>query len=358
MAENMNHPPTERLFGDDSPTHKLMDDFFEMKSKTAPSVLSLRQQLDRPALYKYEEKIQKYFIEMNADEILDMFRSFRTQKSENTKRKLLSGSYYIIASLAKTLFDFYNERNAKLGLPIIWSPFNDPKMKGSTGRSAMMTSEEYYCKEDFETALKEIEDAFYGLKDRMIYYKCIYSLFYNGCKDGKDIAMIKTKDVNEEERTVIIGGIQKRLSDECFELLRSIHCMEEIDDNNGKEVLVMTSWQDSYFKYPIRKNTAVTFDAQPITKIKDYPTFAMSKYIYPVLTKRANHIKLYFLGFFDYIVSQCGREEANRITGFNEGHEATVTLMQYAREYGIRTSNPGSLRDHLAIYRDAVLEMD
>ena len=92
MAENMNHPPTERLFGDDSPTHKIMDDFFEMKSKTAPSVLSLRQQLDRPALYKYEEKIQKYFIEMNADEILDMFRSFRTQKSENTKRKLRRNS--------------------------------------------------------------------------------------------------------------------------------------------------------------------------------------------------------------------------------------------------------------------------
>ena len=65
-----------------------------------------------------------------------------------------------------------------------------------------------------------------------------------------------------------------------------------------------------------------------------------------------------FLGFFDYIVSQCGREEANRITGFNEGHEATVALMQYAREYGVKTSNSGSLRDHLAIYRDDVLKMD
>lgn len=301
------------------PTKQLFDEFFADMDEN--SLKKIKPQADRPELYAYEKKIGKQFIDMNADELIDMVNTF-----EHNGFPISYATYDSLSVLYRKIFEYYIDH-----YELIRNPFNAKTMRGVEAYKRLKSVRKTITKQDLEDVISQIYKT--NSEDRATYITSILLLYYNGFKNAEEIVSFKEKDIDFEAKTVSLGGRIAKLDDRCFDLMVRVHNMEKMIGWRGD--FVMMPWRDSYFKFSIRPAEVAVFDKRDLNDACNLINRVISERVRRGLGCDLDGRALYFLGFYDWLVEQYGEEKANYMILSKRDHDAIEDLKASAKMYGI-----------------------
>lgn len=318
-------------------TKELFDRFYE--GRDINTVRKLRPQVDRPEVYEHERKLGKSLVDMNADELFDMVRSFNNNRMNDSSGYSVSyASYDQIASQYRSIFNYYIDN-----IRVIRNPWNEKCMRGMEASKRLAQDRDAITWNTIDNIIKKVYDEYE--EGRAKYIECIMLLFYNGFSKAEEIALLKEDMIDFKHKQVRLYGRTIQLSDRCFELLETVHNMDTLLGWRGDYTMV--TWQDGYFKYGIRPKEVETFNQRTLC---DVASFINKKILVLVRQKFGvdiNYRILYLLGFYDSMVNDCGRVCVNRIiTSIRDSNDVKV-LMNYARRYGMPVDSISQLKRSL-----------
>ena len=303
------------------PTQQLFDEFFASMNKGETYLRKIRPKADRPEVYAYEKKIGKQLVDMNVDELFDMLRTFNEDGFS-----ISYSSYDSLAVLFRQVFEYYIDH-----YELIRNPWNNKRMRGMAAYEEIAAGKETISWNDVEAAITEIYKT--NETDRAKYIECILRLFYNGFERAEEIVMLKESMIDFKAHTARLSGRVVQLDEQCFNLLVEIHNMSVMKGWRGD--YVMASWNDSYFKFPIRPKEESEFDSRPFAEVCNLINRTIAERIRKGLHFDINYRMLYFLGFYDFMIKTYGKERTNRILTSSRVREDVTDLENAARMYGI-----------------------
>lgn len=321
------------------PTKELMNEFFA--SHDGDSIERMRSQVDRDEVYEYEKKIGKQLVEMDVDELFEMILSFKANNRKNARFMVSHSSYTQISYLYRAIFNYYIDN-----VEIIRNPFNDPRMKGREADKRLAQNRDILTWDFVEGIIKQIHRDF--RQDKADYIECILQLFYNGFANVEEIVNLTKEDINFKNKTVRLNGRTRQLSDRCYELLTQVHQMDSLDGWRGD--FVMANWHGNYFKYPIRPQNEYDFSDKTAVEVGSILNRYLSENVNKKYDTKFNYHNLFFLGFFDYIVSKVGKDRANELVTSYRSSEDAAELMEFADNYGVKIDNVSHLKRALKPY--------
>lgn len=316
-------------------TAELLDQYYATKPQS--TVEKTRAQIDRPELYRYEQKINKPLVEMDCLEIIDMLKSFNNANYSEKQYKMSYRTYDFLISTLRGFFDWYIDN-----VQVIKNPCNDKRIKGSAKIKYLKDEEQKtFNKEDMEQIIQDIRNDL--IEQYADYLETIIRLHYEGCADSTEIVKIKNSDVNHKRKSVMIRGQEKILSDRCYKLFKKVHNMTDYPAFRGSYIMV--DCDDSYMKFPTRASYKGTD-----RNIDFYSNYLSRTLIKEIKTKRKLNINartLYLLGFYDYLVNRVGEEKTKEIITTSKDSELTRELLEYAQDYNLTERNSTSIRNLL-----------
>lgn len=322
-------------------TRELVDKYLQ----TLPSTTSykIKTYLDRNDVYIYEEKLNKPFVEMNSDELFEMFLSFKNTKftaSDKGKKpyRMSAQTYTMIISIYRIFFDWYID-NVK----VIKNPLNDKNLVGENLIRRLNQGREVFNKEKLEEIIKQIhmeKDEFYAK-----YCECILRMFYEGFADAKEIVFMKEEDINHRRKMVTLPGKIIKLSDRLYQLLVELHNWQEISVHRGKYILV--SWHDSYFKFTTRETKAYSFNDKNVYEITSVIMRYVSKNIREEMGIDIDVNTVYYRGFYDFLINKYDEAYAIELVRAVRSPEHASVLLDCALEYGVKDTNVTVLKRKL-----------
>lgn len=313
--------------------------------QTLPDTTSykIKTYLDREDVYIYEEKINKPLVEMNSEEVYDMFLSFRNTKfttSEKGKKpfRMSIRTYQMLVSIYRIFFDWYID-NVK----VIKNPLNDKRLSGGNLIARLNEGREVFDKEKLENIIKQIhveKEEFYAK-----YCECILRMFYEGFASAKEIVLLKEENISHRRKIVSLQGKIIKLSDRLYQLLVELHNWESVEMQRGKYVLV--SWNDSYFKFLTREKKVTDFAKKDIYGITTIVMRYVSKNIRDEMGIDIDTDTIYYRGFYDFLVDKYDENYAIKLVKAVRSPEHTKVLLNCALEYGVGDTNVTILKRKL-----------
>lgn len=315
-------------------TQELFKEFF--KDKDPEIVRKTSMQIDRPEVYAYEIKIGKKLIEMNVDELFEMILSFNdNRKSEQNGYSINYNSYFQIASMYRSLFNFYIDN-----YEVIRNPFNDKRMRGTEAAKRLSQGKESYTWERIEEIIQMVHDEYEENKAK--YIECIMLLYYNGFAKAEEIVGLKEDMIDYKNKTVLLPGRTIQLSDRCFDLLRFVHGLTSLGGWRGDFSVV--AWRDNYFKYIIRPKEVDYFNDRPIGEVANIINRRILVDVKKKFGVEINYRILYLLGFYNYMVKEKGVDRTKELIQAVRSPAETEDLVKLAREYGVVAENVTHLK--------------
>lgn len=325
-------------------TKQVFDGYFASTKMKPETIRKSRPQVDRPELYRYEEKIGKQIFDMNEDELFEMVKSFgdnRRVTTDNEHFGISFASYGQISSMLRRIFSWYSD-NVRL----IRNPWNDPKMKGAVAATRLTEGKKPFTTETMNDIIQKVRD--YYNEDRADHIELTILLFYCGFAEAQEIATMKERDIDFKHHTVSLSGRTVRLTDRCFELLVKIHNMETMDGWRGD--FVMTSWHDSYFKLSVRPVEADGFNNRTLSQVSAQINQILLIMVKKNLNVNINYRVLYLLGFYDFLCKKEGKERVKEILTSIRVQEDVDAFINLANYYGMNVNAPTHLKRNLRMF--------
>lgn len=327
-------------------TKELMDRYFS--DELPPSTIKMRTNVDRKEMYAYLNKLSDQMgkrvelVDLDVDQIYEMLLTYRKSSRPDDNRTLSLSTYSNLLSLYRSIFQWYSDN-----IELIKNPFLNKELRFDEAKRRLSQHEETFTMETLQNIIDLVREDYKNQKERADYIECILLLFYHGCQENEDIVDIREEDIDHENKTLIVRGVKRQLSDRCYELLVKVHNMTIMEGETRKAVF--HDWNGSYFKFPSAFDKQ-EFDAKP----KRAPIVTINNYFSRKVGSKHN-IKvsgytIFYLGFYNYMVEKIGKERADYIIKSKMDGDATNQLMQLAEEYGINVLNPSQIRTCLYIY--------
>ena len=325
-------------------THDLMDGYFATLSPER--AIRTRGQVDRAELYAYEIKIGKQLVDMSAEELLDMISSFTKQRRASGPGEPLSySSFVLLVSLYRQVFEYYIEKYD----PNMPNPLYSKLVRGRTSAMRSIEKQQKINKEMFQTAIDQIHSANASYDGKGDYLECILQLYYNGLSSGEEIASIQTDMVIPSEHKIILDRGTITVSQRCMDLLQKVNSMRVINSARNR-MYSLVSWRGSYFKFIVSNKAMPDFDSSEAIDVSRMINWQLKKAVYKTDYSFLNYQNIYYLGFYDYIVSQCGKDRAEElITSVRRGADIDE-LQRYMVSYCVFEQNITRLKRKLMIY--------
>lgn len=319
-------------------TKSLIDEYFSLEENKKE--LRNRSHIDRREVYEYEKEIGKQLMDMDAEEIMGMIKTFGKHKVSTDGVVVAYSSYKQISSLLRDLFNYYIDH-----YEVIKNPMYNKMLRG---RAAYEKMNEDIIPLTFETVQGYI-DMLYGDYAQGFYLpqyiELIILLFYCGFESSHRIVKM-TKDMVDKETGVVTMPDKKiQLSDRCLYLLDHLDSDESVDAHIG--LYYPVSYHDSYIKFYIREKRIPDFQDRSIEEVGASLLRTMTTQLRQKYKIDINYRKIYFLGFYDYMKSRVGKEVADRVIKSVRSVEDTAILMKLSTEYGVWNDNPTILKSHL-----------
>lgn len=321
-------------------TRELFDSYYEANEGTH-AVISMKS-IDKPDLYEYEQKIGKEIVDMDVDELLDLIDVLiNTKNGKGVSYIVAPQSYDRTASLFRTLFNFYIDN-----VEVIRNPLNDKRMKSKEAMRRYSESKDVLRFDYVQSIIMQLHADLEP--DRADYVELILLLYYCGFDKTEDIVTVKENMVDHKNKIIMLPGRRVQLNDRCYNLLTKFYKMTELE---GWRDYLVVSYRGSYFKFFVQKKRADDIDNRPVSVMRD----RINRVISEEVTKRyggvvLNYRNLYWLGFFDYLVSKYGEKKTTEIISSYRNIEDSELLMSSAREYGVRIENVAYVRKYLYPY--------
>ena len=318
-------------------TKELLDRYYA--SVVGTFAETTRNQIDKPELYAYEEKIGKELIDMDVDELYGLIFEFKSKRKGKEIEYMIShSSFDQLSTLLRAIFNYYIDN-----IHPIRNPLNDKRMKGKEATKRLAQGRKPFrwsAVNDIIVKLHKDYD-----EDNADYVELILLLFYNGFSKADDIVTLKANMINHYYKTVKFENRTIKLSDRCYELLMKFNKMEMIAGWRGD--FLLASWNGSFFKFIIRPKQATTLNERPKTAMCDIINRCIATKVNDRYDTKINYHILYLLGFYEYIVAKHGEQKTNEmITSFRNSEDVTE-LMTLAEEYGVQVDNVSHLKRYL-----------
>lgn len=306
-------------------TKEIFDRYFETMSKD--KVKKIRSQIDRQEVYEYEIKLGKSIFDMNGDELFDMVMTFGNNRERTPNTFVLSyATYTQIISMYRAVWNYYIDT-----VKPIRNPWNDKSMKGIEAEKRISKFKKAVSIDDI---LKTIKGLTKKPPEDIKYIECMVLLLYNGVPTSMDIVRLSESDINYRTKEITFSGGTVKLSDKCFELLQDVHNM--ISDSKK---YIYVSYQGSYVTFKILKGKANIFQDKPIEMVSRIISKKIDTWLRSECGLDVGCRSIYLLGFYDYMVSQIGKEETDKIVCSYRDVKTTDQLIRYARGWGINYGN-------------------
>lgn len=322
-------------------TKTLIEEYFSLPEHQ--SIIRNRSHIDRREVYEYEKQIGKQLMDMNPDEIMDMIRTFGKYKVSTDGTVVAYASYKQISSLLRDLFNYYIDN-----YEIIKNPMYNKMLRGQAAYEKMNEGIEPL---KFETIQGYI-DMLYGDYPQghylPQYIELIILLFYCGFATPQEIVSMKKGMVDPQTKIVTLPDKKVQLSDRCYYLLDHLDDDEPVDAYIG--LYYPISYHGSYIRFYMRKPKIEAFQDRSIQEVGSVLVRTMTQQLRQKHKIDINYRKIYFLGFYDYIVSKVGKEVANRIITSSRSKEDTAILKELTEEYGVWNDNTTIVKSNLLPY--------
>lgn len=310
-------------------TKEVIAAYLEYKGMT--DVIKYSSQIDRPEIYAHEEKLGKDIFHMTSEELFEMIMSFGNNASssgENRYSMPITTVLHLVSSL-RNVFDFYI-RNYE----VIINPFHDPMWKGKALANKVASYGKDFTFDDFNHIIERIQEEFSGnYSIRADYYECILQLIYNGVFDAQEIAQIKPEDIDFDKRMLRIRGQWMKVSDRCFELIETVTRVTYLPSQLGHYNLV--TWQDNWFKYPCKSLKNNPYERYNLMEVGRSINRAIIQGVKKPIGLTFTLRKIFFLGFYNFMINKRGKEEADRIIMADKDVELAAKLKEDVAEYNI-----------------------
>lgn len=283
-----------------SNTREIMEDFIASFNEPH-NVRKRRGQLEKPEVFDYEQKLGKQVFDMNAQELLDMIRTFKTNKS-GTPTRFQVQTYASFASIWRALFDYY-ARNHK----IILNPWNEKAMRGSRALEYLFQDRRPFSFAELQRSIDRVYEQ--CSVERGKYVECFAMMFYDGFATLPDLVSFNRDMINFPRREIRFENKTIQLSDDTFKLLNFNNAQTELI--SGRVTLAMTSWHDSYFKIAIRRSFAEDFQKVPANMIGSKISSSFSHMLKDDDGATIGYRTIYMLGRYDAMVKHFGKEETD-----------------------------------------------
>lgn len=322
-------------------TKELFNEFYEKYPEMEGYSRCL---VDREEVYAFEKQIGKELVDMNADELLEMIRTYRLKNKKDTNHVLASRSYVNIAGAFRKIFNHYSMEYGPIHNPFVI----DPKLKTTKALELLNDESKGYSKEYMNSIIEKIHDVYGDRSDRAAYLECGILMYYNGFYSCEEIVLLKREDIDFARKTVALSGRKIKLSDRCFNLMVQIHNMDSME---YQRAVPMLSYKGGYFKFPVQKSKVKDFDDMPIEKVTNHHAGHMFRHVSKPMGVNITPLNLYYLGFYDFIVDRVGEKHAKELVLAVRNKDATTELLDLANEYGVPSIyNVSKLKNILRIY--------
>lgn len=329
-------------------TPDLLGEFFESKKDDSKKE-SKRSLLNISKICDYERAVNKRLIEMNCEELINLVDMLASKKNKYNVNTL---SHQTISDIVLTFGEIFNYYIDKFD-PIVNLFTQQKRMKATNILDELCKRYEPFSWDYVEKVLDDVR----SIQDeqRTEYYETIMSLYYNGFFNAKEIIQMEENMINHDLKTVDLGNKTVHLSNSCYQLLTRVH-------NYGFEAydkrFVWADWQDSYFRYYIRKGSYKNFNDENMEDMVERLTGFISRVNRKVEELFANaddnvsldSAKLYNLGIYDFMVRKYGLDRTNNILTSKRVKQDVQDLKEVIEVYGVKNKNPTTLKNNLKPY--------
>lgn len=298
--------------------------------------------ISKPELYEYEQKIGKQLFDMNVDDMFGLIEVLSRRKQRNSVTFLTyQASYYQLTSRLRDLFDFYIDN-----YEIIKNPLNDKRMRGQVAKQKLVEGKEPFTWEYVESIIKRIHADYE--RNHADYIELLILMYYNGFKSPSEIVNLKPDMIDHRRREVRLPGRTIRISERCYQLLSKFDKMDYID--GYRERYVLKNWRGGYYKFIIKQYAELLFNDRKPQLVCD----SLSRIMYAQVNERydtkISYAYLYYLGFYDFMVSKYGLAKTNEIITTKHDSGLVDLLIEAAREHGMNYSNVSKLKNNLLMF--------
>lgn len=320
-------------------TKDVFDAYFA--SMSPESAYKRRGQLDREEIYEYEEQLGKSIFDMDSDELFGLLATFRTRSGH----KISYNSLNQFATSYRQIWNFYI-RHYK----VVLNPWNYDNMRGHVLYERVSEISDKITTDTLKHVLQLIDAEYCDSEYSFFgdYLKCLLLLYYNGFYKSSEIMLVKAKDVDYKNKSVRTDRTTVHLSDECFRYFTTIHNSNVLVGKTGTYVLA--PYHDSYFKINIRQSSLEKFNEKTIDEVSVMMNRKITMYVNRKFKVNLNYRNLFLLGFYNYIVAQCGEEHTKELINAVRDDEKSAELMQYAKDYGVTIDGANYIRKYLLPY--------
>lgn len=323
-------------------TREVFDSYFETIPETTEK--KIRSQVDRSEVYAYEKKLGKQIFDMDTDELFGMLKTFGNKRTNTDDGFSMSySSYSQIASTYRSIWNYYIEN-----VRIIINPWYNKRMRGTEAVKYLSKEKDAFTFKTVTDAVEQLYNAYEDGHYMPKYVECLVMLFYNGFSEAREIVDLKENMINFKSHDIRLNGRTIQLSDYCFELLEYVHNLDLVE--SGTRTFKAVPYHDGYFKFVVRRGDIDKIQRKTPEEAAAILVGKISSYIARPYNKSINYRRLYFLGFWEYIVSRAGEERAIELALSTRNSEDAQELMKYTREYGVNMDNVTLVKRELRPY--------
>lgn len=320
-------------------TIELLDNFFASNDVVGTSIEKQRRVIDKPALYDYERTIGKELIDMDVDDLFGLIKEFGDNANGRNITFMTSHrSYDQLSVLLRKIFDFYIDT-----VEPIKNPLHDKRMKGMQAIKKLSEGKQPFRWENVEDVIEKMHNDM--IPDKADYVELLLLMFYCGFEKAEEIVYLKEKMINHKSKSVSLPGRIVCLSDRCYYLLIKFHNQDTFDE--GRQRYTLKEWQGGYFKFIVRANQAEEIDKRPAQVLCDSINRLISTNVNVKYKTKINYSIVYWLGFYEFLVSRYGEDETYKIITSYRDDAALSKIKSSASEYGIRESNVTIIKRNL-----------
>lgn len=321
-------------------TRELIDAYMRAE-KSDKAIEKLRRQFDRPELYDYEQEIGKQLIEFNVADI----KEFLLHRIKGYGGRIVSApAIDTIASGYRNVVNWYNANFT----PPVFNAWYDKSLRAKNLFILVSETTDAYTTEDMENLFKKLRTVY--REDRADYTELLIRLLYCGVPDTQRILTITAEDINDADHTVRMKDHSiVNLDERTYSLLKTVHDLPYIVGRNYN--FAMVDWRGSYIKVIVRPKEAYNYDERELI-VASAPLHKVIKCAVRDTgsEKNANYLTFYYLGFYDALVREFGRERANKmlVSMYDEG--CTRDFHAFAARYNVPPKSYSQYRNKLIPY--------
>lgn len=305
-------------------TKELLDMFFD----EYPRVQTKRNILDREELYSYEKQTGKELKDMSSEDILGLVKAVYCKTPDCVPNISTCDNFL---KVTEKFFDWYARR-----IYLRINPCDVDFLKGMGLRISLTDKENALSFAKVQRVIDMIRE---NEGDKADYYELVILLFYNGFRKAEEITTMQESMIDHENRKVYLRGKTVQLSDRCYELLNKVHNLSSVKDTSYDKYYDVISWRDSYFKFIVLPSCSKDFDDKDINEVNGKISLILTDTISKKYSIKLTAVTLYWLGFYDYMIEQIGRQNANKAILASRDAESKRQIETLAKMYGIQVNN-------------------